>query len=127
VENCIFCKIAKNEAPAYKVYEDKKYLAFLDIFPRTRGHVMVIPKDHYRWVYDVPNFGEYWEVVLKVTRAIQKILKPNFVNYITYGMDVPHAHIHILPQTGKAEIFPEIKKISKKLLMEIAVKIKKGF
>ena len=127
MENCIFCKIAQDEASSYKVYEDEKYLAFLDIFPRTKGHVMVIPKAHYRWVYDVPNFGEYWEVILKVTRAIQKTIKPNFISYVTYGMDVPHAHIHILPQTGEAKVFPEIKKISDEELQKIAKEIKKGF
>ncbi len=127
MENCIFCKIAKGKASAYKVYEDEKYLAFLDIFPRTKGHVMVIPKTHYRWVYDVPNFGEYWEVILKVTRAIQKTLNPHFINYITYGVDVPHAHIHVLPQNGKAEVFPEIKKILPEELQSTAEEIKKGF
>jgi len=127
VENCIFCKIAKGEAPAYKVYEDEKYLAFLDIFPRVKGHVMVIPKTHYRWVYDVPDFGEYWETVLKVTKALQKTLKPKFINYITYGMDVPHAHIHVLPQIDQAEIFPSVKKSFSDQLQKITENIKKGF
>ena len=127
MDNCIFCKIVAGKLPCYKVYDNKKYLAFLDIFPRTIGHTMVISKDHYRWVYDVPDFGEYWEIVLKVTKAIQKTLNPDFINYITYGMDVPHAHIHILPQSGQAQVFPEIKKTLSEELQKITEVIKKGF
>jgi len=125
--DCIFCKIVKNEVPSFKVYEDEKFLAFLDIFPRTKGHTIVIPKTHYRWVYDVPNFGKYWEVVFKVTKALQKTLKPDFINYITYGKDVEHAHVHIFPQSQEAEVFPDIKKISQESLKKISEKIKKGF
>jgi len=61
--NCIFCKIVKGEIPAYKIYEDENFLAFLDINPQSPGHTQVIPKRHYRWVWDIPNVGAYFEVV----------------------------------------------------------------
>lgn len=101
MDDCIFCKIVKGEIPSFKIYEDDSFFAFLDIFPRVKGHALVIPKKHYRWVYDVPEFGEYWEVAKKVTLAVKKTLNAKSVSYLTFGEEVPHAHIHILPQTGK--------------------------
>ena len=67
--DCIFCKIAKGAIPATKVYEDDTFLAFLDISPRSPGHVQVIPKEHYRWVWDVPQIGRYFEVVTRIAQA----------------------------------------------------------
>lgn len=131
MKNCIFCKIAKGEAPSYKVYEDEKYLAFLDIFPSVVGHTLVIPKKHYQWVHNVPDFGEYWQVALKIIRAIEKSLNPKWINYFTYGA-IPHAHIHILPRNEKilfnhTDIIPQKVNIEKRQFAEIAEKIKKGF
>jgi histidine triad (HIT) family protein len=59
---------------------------------------LVIPKKHYRFVYEVPNFSEYWQVVLKITKALQKVFSPYFITYVTHGLEVSHAHIHILPR-----------------------------
>ncbi|MDA1316998.1 MAG: HIT domain-containing protein [bacterium] len=97
---CIFCNIVRGELPNYTLYEDEDYLAFLDIFPRVKGHAIVIPKKHYRWVYDVPQFGEYWEIAKKVGEKIQKTLKAEYISFLTIGNEVPHAHIHVLPQWG---------------------------
>ncbi|HLL60436.1 MAG TPA: HIT domain-containing protein [Candidatus Nitrosocosmicus sp.] len=97
MNDCLFCKMIEGKIPAFKVYEDGSYFAFLDIYPRTKGHTLVIPKAHHRWVYDVPEFGAYWETVLKITKGIQRALKPEWINYFTLG-EVPHAHIHILPR-----------------------------
>ncbi len=60
MNDCIFCKIVSGDIPAHKIYEDEKYLAFIDIHPQTPGQVQVIPKEHYRWVWDMPNVGEYF-------------------------------------------------------------------
>lgn len=95
---CIFCNIISGDLPKYTVYEDNTFLAFLDIFPRVKGHTLVIPKDHHRWVYDVPAFGDYWEVAQLVGKKLQKTLKSEYVSFLTIGNEVPHAHIHILPQ-----------------------------
>lgn len=98
---------------AYKVFENDSFLGFLDIFPRSKGHTLIIPKKHVRWVYEVADFGAYWEAAHVVTKAIQKSLHPKWISYFTYGA-VPHAHIHILPRfeaidssPGKEEIVPE--------------------
>ncbi len=95
--DCIFCKIINNEIPAYKVYEDEHFLAFLDINPIAVGHVQVIPKTHYRWVWDTPNVGEYFEVVRKIACAQQKAFNTDFVLSKIIGNEVPHAHIWVYP------------------------------
>lgn len=128
MDDCIFCKIVAGEIPSYKVYEDDEYLAFMDVFPRAKGHVLVIPKTHYRWVYDVPSFGSYCEVAKKVGLGVQKSLSSKFFSIITVGEAVHHAHIHIIPQTG-SEIqgirFAEVKEMSKEMLQELASQIQK--
>ncbi|MBI4008782.1 HIT family protein [Candidatus Roizmanbacteria bacterium] len=124
MENCIFCQIVSGKSPSYKVYEDEMFLGFLDIFPRVKGHTICIPKKHYRWVYDVPEFGKYWEAVLKLTKAMQKALSPSFVTYVTHGLEVAHAHVHILPRTeGETAFVPETRQFPKEEMKEIAEKI----
>ncbi|MBP6044807.1 MAG: HIT domain-containing protein [Microgenomates group bacterium] len=126
MNDCIFCKIVKGELPSYKLFEDELFFGFLDIFPRTRGHALVIPKNHHRWVYDVPEFEEYWNSVNKLTKALQKALNPYFVSYVTHGLEVPHAHIHVLPRYEDETMFvPDTKKFSQEQMEETAQKIKK--
>ncbi len=98
MEDCIFCNIVKGLMPAYKIYEDDMCLAFLDIFPRVKGHTLLIPKKHYRWVYDVPEFGAYWETARTVAKVVQQSTNARFTSFVTVGEAVHHAHIHILPQ-----------------------------
>lgn len=129
MSDCIFCKIVTHELPSHTVFESDDFIAFLDIFPTVPGHTLVIPKKHARWVYDVPNFGAYWEAVLTVTNAIQKALKPQFVNYFTYG-EVPHAHIHILPRFDDIKQVPPIVPreqltVTQEELAEMAARIRK--
>jgi len=95
--NCVFCKIINKEIPAEIVYEDEKFLAFCDIRPRSPGHVQVIPKSHYRWVWDVPNVGEYFEVVRKIVLAQKKAFNQDVVECSIKGEEVPHSHIWIYP------------------------------
>ena len=124
MENCIFCKIIKGELPSYKVYEDKDFFGILDIYPRVKGHSLLLPKKHYRWVYDVPEFGRHWEAVLKLTKAMQEAMSTKFITYVTHGLEVPHAHIHILPRTeGETSFVPKTKSFPKEEMAEIADKI----
>lgn len=128
MDNCIFCKIVKGEMPSYKLFEDELFYGLLDIFPRTRGHALIIPKEHHRWVYDVPQFAEYWLAVKKLTDAMQKTLSPYFVSYVTHGLEVPHAHIHVLPRYEDETMFvPDTKKFSKEQMEETAQKIRSAF
>ena len=102
--NCIFCKIVTGEIPCHKVYEDENFIGFVDINPHTPGHVQVIPKEHYRWVWDVPNVGEYFEVARKVAKAEQKAFNTEMIRSQVYGEQVPHAHIWIFPDSADGDL-----------------------
>lgn len=95
---CIFCKISKGEIPCHKVYEDKNYLAFLDINPLTKGHTLVVPKKHVQWVYDVNDQGAYWTVAQKIAQRMVSGLEAEYVMFVTWGLEVSHAHIHVVPR-----------------------------
>jgi histidine triad (HIT) family protein len=98
MEDCIFCKITSGIIPCQKIHEDNDFLAFLDNQPFTEGHTLIIPKIHYRWVYDIPKFDQYWSFILQVTQKIQNKLNPQFISYLTMGNQVSHAHVHLLPR-----------------------------
>ena len=127
-ENCVFCKIIKGEIPATKVYEDEHFLGIMDISPINKGHVQLIPKNHYRWTWDVPNFGEYWEVAKKIALGQIKGLGAKMVEFLTHGMQVEHAHIWIVPIYDK-EVFIKSEKrliFTKDELQNLATKIKES-
>lgn len=99
---CVFCKIVKKEIPAEIIYEDDNFLAFLDINPRSPGHCQIISKTHFRWVWDLPNAGEFFEVAKKVARAIQKAFNQPAVWSKIMGDEIKHAHIWIFPHLETA-------------------------
>lgn len=117
MENCIFCKIVKKEIPAEIVYEDENFLAFLDIKPIGLGHTQVIPKKHYRWVWDVPNVGEFFEIAKKIALAQKKAFGADIVRSQVYGEEVPHAHIWVWPEVpgDKQNLKENAKKIIESL------------
>lgn len=96
-DGCVFCKIVSGEIPCYKIHENADFMAFLDISPLNKGHMQVIPKKHYRWTWDVPNFGEYWEFAKVVANALMKSLQAPMVEFLTHGAEVEHAHIWVVP------------------------------
>jgi histidine triad (HIT) family protein len=96
--DCIFCKITAGIIPCQKIYEDNNFLGFLDNKPFTLGHTVVIPKKHFRWVYDVEDIGAYWEVANLIAKTQINNLSPTFVTFLTMGNQVPHAHIHVIPR-----------------------------
>ena len=101
-EDCIFCKIINGEVPSHKVYEDEHFVGILDINPQTPGHTQIIPKEHHRWVWDVPNAGEYFEAARKVAQAQRKAFDTDFIISRIVGDEVPHAHIWVFPNKGVA-------------------------
>ena len=105
---CIFCKIIEGEIPSYKVYEDENVLAFLDIFPHTKGHVVVIPKQHYENLEDLPiEQWQYLSVGIKNSlKIVNDKISPDGCNIginnkEVAGQVVPHVHWHILPRYNK--------------------------
>lgn len=98
MKDCVFCKIAKGEIPCYKVFEDDDTLAFLDIKPLNKGHTLVIPKKHYRWVWDIKEIGNFYEDVGKVANAIRKAMETEFVVSLVIGEEVQHAHVWLVPR-----------------------------
>ena len=127
MENCIFCKIVSGEIPCNKIAENDNFLAFLTIDPVTDGQTLVIPKQHFRWVNDVPNFGEYWEFARTVSEKLNQKLNPLFINYLTVGMDIDHAHIHVIPRYKEDSLIGIYDKIqthpTPEQLRQIAAKI----
>ena len=129
MKDCIFCKIVAGEIPSYKVYEDDNFFAFLDIKPFARGHVLVIPKKHFRWVWEVPDFGGYFECAHKILKGIKKALKPDWFSFMTFGKQVAHAHVHIVQKYDKnAEEEMSFKRLdlTKEELTSLANKIKEA-
>lgn len=126
MKNCVFCQIAKGKLPCWKIYEDRDFLAFLDINQLSEGHTLVIPKKHHRWVWDMPNIGRYFSVAKKIINHYQKITKKGLVGTVIWGEQVPHAHIQILPNaenlslSWKSQGLTEIK--AQKLVKKFALK-----
>ena len=94
----IFSKIIRGEIPSYKVYEDDKTYAFLDINPETAGHVLVVPKVEVDKVYDLDDadYDDLWRSVKKIARRMEEVLGQRILIKVI-GTDVPHAHVHLVP------------------------------
>jgi len=132
-EECIFCKIVKGEIPCYKVYEDPKFVAFLDINPINKGHTLIIPKKHFETILDIEKeqFGEIMKLTKKLSEAIIKAIKADgfeicINNKKAAGQLVPHLHVHIMPRfknDGLKFDWPT-KKFSQVEMQNIANKIK---
>lgn len=105
MEDCIFCKIVKGEISADKVYEDENFLAFLDITPVNPGHILLIPKNHYQNIYEIPDktMMVVGPVIKKLSLAVKRGVDAEGVNLgmnneQAAGQLVMHAHFHIMPR-----------------------------
>jgi len=94
----IFTKIINGEIPCYKIYEDEKTLAFLDINPKAAGHTLVVPKVEIDKIYDLPDedYMALMQTVKKVSRHMEETLGKRTL-WKVIGVDVPHAHVHLIP------------------------------
>lgn len=95
----IFTKIVNDELPAYKVAENEKFLAFLDINPLAKGHTLVIPKKEVDYIFDIEDelYKELFAFAKKVGRAIDKSIPCQRVGITVIGLEIAHAHIHLIP------------------------------
>ena len=105
MEECLFCKIVKGELPSSKIYEDEDTLAFLDLFPVNKGHSLVIPKEHYETIFDVPSdiLSKVSPVMKNVADAVKKGVNADGIsiaqsNGKDAGQVIPHIHFHIMPR-----------------------------
>jgi len=96
--SCIFCAIVAKTEPAHILYEDDQVVAFLDKHPRTVGHLQLIPKKHVRWVYEIEDIGSFFSTAGRLIRAIIPVLSADHVTIHTFGREIIHAHLWIVPQ-----------------------------
>jgi histidine triad (HIT) family protein len=102
----IFSKIVAGEIPCYKVAEDENYMAFLDIFPLAKGHVLVIPKKEVDYLFDLDeeSYAGLMKFARKVALAIGTVIPCKRVGVAVLGLEVPHAHVHLVPLNSERDI-----------------------
>lgn len=127
----IFSMIAAGEIPSYKVAENEKFYAFLDINPLVKGHTLVIPRREVDYIFDMEDdeIAEFQVFAKRVALAIKKVFPCIKVGQAVLGLEVPHAHIHLIPmQSEKDMLFSNPKlKLSEEEFKEIAAKINENF
>ena len=110
----IFSKIVRNEIPSFKIHENDEFLAFLDINPLKKGHTLVIPKKEVDYIFDIDNeeYTELWNFTQIIAQAMKKVIKCERISVVVIGLEVPHAHIHLIPIDGIGEINFNLPKLS---------------
>ncbi len=127
-----FTKIINREIPSYKVAEDENYYAFLDINPLAKGHTLIVPKKEVDYIFDLDNetYNGLFVFVKNVSKAIENSVDCLRLGMVIYGLDVPHAHVHLIPLkgTGNEIDFSKPKvDLSKEEFQEIADRVKEEF
>jgi histidine triad (HIT) family protein len=128
----LFARIASGEIPSYKIAEDERFFAFLDINPLAKGHTLVIPKQEIDYIFDMDDelYKDLWQFAMKVAKAVKKVVPCIKVGVAVIGLEVPHAHIHLVPMNMMDDINFSRPKLNfpaedmKKLAMEIAAQVK---
>ncbi len=127
----IFSKIAAGEIPSYKCAESEKFYAFLDINPVAKGHTLVIPRREVDYIFDMDDeeLAEYQVFAKRVATALKKAFPCRKVAQVVLGLEVPHAHIHLIPMNSEADVdFRRDKlKLSEEDFKQIAEAIRNGF
>lgn len=102
----IFARIASGEIPSYKIAEDDRFFAFLDINPLAKGHTLVIPKQEIDYLFDMDEemYKDLWQFAMKVANAIKLAVPCIKVGVAVIGLEVPHAHIHLVPMNTMDDI-----------------------
>jgi len=127
----IFSKIAAGEIPSYKCAENEEFYAFLDINPLVKGHTLVIPRREVDYIFDMDDdeIARYQVFAKRVAKAVKAAFPCKKVAQVVLGLEVPHAHIHLIPMQseGDADFRREKLKLSEQELKEIAAKIYSEF
>ena len=130
MDDCIFCKIAQGKIDSAKIYEDEKFVAFLDMNPINPGHTLVVPKKHIDNIFDIeePLYSELFQIAKKLSQPIKNAMESRRIGISVEGFGVPHAHVHLVPinrgfeldpNRAKSAIPEELKKIGEKIKEEI--------
>jgi histidine triad (HIT) family protein len=105
MKSCIFCKIISLEEQASIVYQDETVIAFMDLHPTNVGHTLVVPKDHWETIYDIPDLllSDLFIVVKKIAKAVKKSVKAQGINLIQSNEEaalqsINHVHVHVIPR-----------------------------
>jgi len=104
--NCPFCKIVAGKLSTFKLWEDKNFLAFLDHKPISPGHTLIIPKQHYPYLFDLPDkrYGEIMSVSKKLAAPIRSAMGSKRIGVLVEGFGVDHSHVHLVPINGSNEL-----------------------
>jgi histidine triad (HIT) family protein len=136
IDSCIFCKIAQKQVPSSLVYEDEKTVAFLDIRPLNEGHTLVIPKEHYVNIFDIPKelICYIHGVTKKVAQAVEKATHADGISIIQQngeaaGQEIFHLHVHVIPrfEGQKLPRLSELSEADREQLSRTAEKIRQHF
>jgi histidine triad (HIT) family protein len=134
-ESCIFCQIARKEAPASVVYEDERTIVFMDIRPVNEGHTLTIPKRHYVDIFDTPVevLVEMHKITKKIAAAVKKTTNADGLSIVQQngaaaGQDIFHIHVHIIPrfEGQKMPHFSNLATVNRQTLDGMAEKIRKS-
>ena len=127
----IFSRIVAGEIPCHKVAEDEEFFAFLDINPVAKGHALVIPKQETDYIFDLedPLLGRMMAFAKRVARAQEAVIPCKRVGVAVMGLEVPHAHIHLIPITKESDMYfgGEKMTITQDELAEVAALIRKAY
>jgi histidine triad (HIT) family protein len=127
----IFTKIVNGEIPCHKIAETEHFLAFLDVMPLAIGHTLVIPKKEVNYIFDLESnlYSDLWSFASQVAKVVEKSIPCKRIGIAVIGLEVPHAHIHLIPLNTVGDInFERPKmKVSPEELDEIARKIRGNF
>lgn len=111
MENCIFCKIANGEIPSATLYEDDKFRVILDLGPASKGHALILPKEHYADIYEIPEelAGEAYKLAAKMAKKLTSALNCDGFNIIqnnkeVAGQTVFHFHMHLIPRYADDQV-----------------------
>jgi len=133
-EDCIFCKIVRGEAPSSIVFENEEVLAFMDIRPVHEGHTLIIPKQHYIEVSDIPDqvLANTYIVTKRISAPVKKVTHADGISIVQQngraaGQDIFHFHVHVIPRflEKKMPHFGDLAVVGREKLDEVAEKIKK--
>jgi len=131
MEDCIFCKIINGEIPCHKVYEDENVFAFLDANPTSRGHTLVVPKEHVENIHEASGMDYMWDALVEVSNAVKNAFDAKGLNISQNngeiaGQEVFHLHFHVTPRYTGDEIEVDYDRSELENGEEIAKKIRKN-